>query len=219
MHPRPSPSPNDPVQTLRQRLEELDAARTQARARGGPGWFSRVARLVLPPRVPPVVYDESGKTFLHVGTSRRPLETWINAALSTPGTRGERGRKPDWRIDPTRAIPAPDGHFDGVLLSHVTERLSYVEGFQLMVEILRTLRPGSAVRIEVSTESDPSARSSWTPGLLREVLETLGFADVAEVTAQNSQLPGVEPEGGESTFFVECTKPIADRSGSRRLAS
>jgi len=178
------------------------------------GWLGRPFSRARPPRV----VHPSGLHLLHLGAGARLFEGWVNADYCRPWQLLSRGPRPNWTVDLTRPLPCGDGVFDGVLLEHTNEHLTYSENLRLFAEVHRSLRPGGVLRVIVPSltrylawdterahepklarfHSLPEAlsyltqnhahRSVWDVALLSEVLSAVGFSEVTERKHRDSAL-------------------------------
>ena len=212
-------APVDPMAGLTARFAELERSRLDSwvRAAGWSlmGWLGRPAAR----RKPPSIVHASGLRLLHLGAGTRLFEGWVNADFFRPWQRLSRGPRPNWTVDLTRPLPCDAGVFDGVLLEHTNEHLSYSENLRLFAEVRRIMNTGGTLRVIVPTldrylawETERSAepklarfqslpealsyltqnhahRSVWNAGLLREVLTIVGFSSVEQRGHRESVLP------------------------------
>lgn len=82
--------------------------------------------------------------YLNLGAGPRGLDDprWINVdACAAPGVHA--------LLDFTRALPFPDGSFDGIFSEHVLEHFTDGEAAGLLREARRVLRPGGVIRLVV----------------------------------------------------------------------
>jgi len=86
----------------------------------------------------------SGPLYLNVGSGPRGLadESWINVD-------GFTDRHVEFLIDLSRPLPFPDAAFDGAYCEHVLEHFTRDDTIDVVREILRTLKPGAALRVIV----------------------------------------------------------------------
>jgi predicted SAM-dependent methyltransferase len=153
-----------------------------------------------------------GDRLLNLGCGPHCFDGWVNAddygfkrSLREPGFR------PNWRLDIARPWRCPPDHWDGIFTEHVIEHLSYSEAIRAFRECLRTLKPGSWLRVSVPDlgkyvtfyeggRPHPDFdllphravglsfvtqmhmhRSAWDADLLVKVLTELGFRQAQEV--------------------------------------
>lgn len=90
-------------------------------------------------------------------------------------------------LAPAEAIPVPDGHFDGVMMSEVLEHLS--DPGRVLCEVRRVLAPGGRVVATMPflfpVHGDPDDYQRWTPTKLRSEFTDAGF-EVEEVAPMGS---------------------------------
>jgi predicted SAM-dependent methyltransferase len=82
--------------------------------------------------------------YLNVGSGPRGLDDvhWVNVD-------GFADKNVHFLIDISRALPFPDGSFDGAFCEHVLEHFSLDDGVKISHEIKRILRPGGVFRVIV----------------------------------------------------------------------
>jgi predicted SAM-dependent methyltransferase len=82
--------------------------------------------------------------YLNLGSGPRGLDDvhWVNVD-------GFADKNVHFLIDISRALPFPDGSFDGAFSEHVLEHFSLEDGIKISREIKRILRPGSVFRVVV----------------------------------------------------------------------
>jgi predicted SAM-dependent methyltransferase len=82
--------------------------------------------------------------YLNLGSGPRGLDDvhWVNVD-------GFPDKNVHFLIDISRALPFPDGSFDGVFCEHVLEHFSLDDGLKISREIKRILRPGGVLRVIV----------------------------------------------------------------------
>jgi predicted SAM-dependent methyltransferase len=150
---------------------------------------------------------------LNLGCGPHIYEGWVNADDYAPKRRlREPNFKPNWSLDITRPWRCADDHWDGIFTQHVLEHLTYAEVVGVLKECLRTLKPGSWIRIsvpdlakyvayyrgELSNEQFISFphraialsfltqmhlhRSVWDSDLMMKVLTELGFKEASAVS-------------------------------------
>jgi len=166
----------------------------------GNAFFSKAA---------PAIATKNGERFLNLGCGSRRINGWVNADFyRLHNLMIKRHMRPDWMLDLTKPLKCSSDYWDGVLLEHTSEHLSYSDNLLLLKEVFRTLKPGGIVRIIVPDldrylqwsslrNSEPKmARyyslaeavsnltqnhlhvSVWNYELLAEVLSDAGFTDI-----------------------------------------
>ena len=139
------------------------------------------------------------------------FEGWINADdYGFKRKLREKSFRPEWMLDITQSWSCDDNFFDGIFTEHVIEHVTYSEAVHVMKEALRTLKPGSWIRISVpgierclelyrklkmegATKEFPEAalcishltqmhfhRSAWDADLMTRLLREIGFVEVQE---------------------------------------
>lgn len=77
---------------------------------------------------------------LHLGCGGNILPGWLNTDLAPRSLEVA-------FLDATRPFPFDDATFDFVYTEHMIEHLSYDQGFHLLAESYRVLRPGGRIRV------------------------------------------------------------------------
>lgn len=87
---------------------------------------------------------------LNLGCGPHIYPGWVNADDYAPKRRiRDRSFKPNWALDITRPWRCANDFWDGIFTQHVLEHLTYAEVVGVLKECLRTLKPGSWIRISV----------------------------------------------------------------------
>ena len=91
---------------------------------------------------------ESSKNLLNLGYGSRHLNGWINVDFyRLHNLIWNRKNLPDWMLDLTKPLKCNADYFDGVLLDHINEHLSYGQNLLLFKEFFRALKPGDVLRV------------------------------------------------------------------------
>ncbi|MEZ6015971.1 MAG: methyltransferase domain-containing protein [Planctomycetota bacterium] len=192
-------------------------------------------------RPPPTLRHATGLRLLNLGCGERFLPGWVNADYFKPQQWLRGRRKPDWIVDVTAPLPAPSGTFDGVLLEHVNEHLTYSANLRLLREVARILRPGGTLRVVVpalerylewpearlrepklarfaslpealsSLTQNHQHRSVWDTALMCETLTALGFVNVRSCAHRDSECAALAAEAESHAW--ESVQVEADAPG------
>jgi predicted SAM-dependent methyltransferase len=95
-------------------------------------------------RIAAFITSRRSPRYLNLGSGPRGLDDahWVNVD-------GFPDRNVHFLIDISRALPFPDGSFDGIFCEHVLEHFSLDDGLRISREIKRILRPGGIFRVIV----------------------------------------------------------------------
>lgn len=162
-------------------------------------WFFR--------KYPPQITNAKGKRLLNLGAGSELHTGMINADFYRLHHLFK-SNSANWMLDLTRPIKCRDEFFDGILLSHVNEHVTYTQNFYLLKELYRILKVDGVIRLVVPDldrylawntlretekkmaryESLPEAisnlaqnhehKSVWNAQLMAELLSEIGFSGV-----------------------------------------
>lgn len=133
-------------------------------------------------RLPPETATGDGKRFLNLGAGDVGLPGFVNAdfyrlhkILKTESS--------SWMLDITKPMKCRDEYWDGVLMEHTNEHILYSENYNLMLELLRTIKPGGVLRIVVP---DLNTYLKW--GELRNIEPKMNrYGSLAEAISNLTQ--------------------------------
>ena len=146
---------------------------------------SLIGRLLLPKEPPQV---KSASRFLHLGCGSRIFEDWVNADFFRP--KFWKAPKSLWMLDLRYPLQCDDDYWDGVFCQHVLEHLYPIDVYNLLTELLRTLKPACYLRICVPDLSkyvdyylgkpSPKEFSKWPTGAeaIRALTQNWGHCSV-----------------------------------------
>lgn len=77
---------------------------------------------------------------LQIGAGPNPLDGWFNTDLEPDHTQ-------TFFLDATHPLPFSDHTFDYIFSEHFIEHITYLEGFHLLRECRRVLKPGGKIRV------------------------------------------------------------------------
>jgi predicted SAM-dependent methyltransferase len=103
----------------------------------------RTLRPASAPETPPIAQQylrSAGVKKLHLGCGRNVLEGWLNSDFYPTQAHV-------MHLDATEAFPLPPDSFDYIFSEHMIEHLKYGDGFAMLKESYRILKPGGRVRI------------------------------------------------------------------------
>ncbi|HEY9609034.1 class I SAM-dependent methyltransferase [Allocoleopsis sp.] len=95
---------------------------------------------------PPPIVNPDVK-LLNLGCGKTIFEDWVNADFFR--IKFWKDSKEIWRQDLRYPLKCPSHYWDGIFTEHVIEHLYPIDGFNLLKEILRTLKPKAWLRITV----------------------------------------------------------------------
>ena len=99
-------------------------------------------------KYPPDVKTDQGLRLLNLGSGGKLLPGYVNADFYRLHLWFS--KKPnDWMLDITKTMRCTDDYWDGVLIEHTNEHISYSENLAMLHEIFRTLKVGAPLRIVV----------------------------------------------------------------------
>jgi len=182
-------------------------------------WSGIIGNIFFSRSVPEKI-TENSKNLLNLGCGSRHLDGWVNADFyRLHNLIWNRKSLPNWMLDLTKPLKCNSDYWDGVLLEHTNEHLSYTQNLLLFKEVFRTLKPGGVLRVivpdldrdlqwnEVRSQEPKMARyyslaeavsnltqnhlhiAVWNFDLLVEVLKEAGFSDVNRSEYGNTYLP------------------------------
>jgi predicted SAM-dependent methyltransferase len=160
------------------------------------------------------------KNLLHLGCGNKKIENWVNADFFADLKFWKiQKNRPDWMLDLRYPLNCEDNVWDGVFSEHTLEHLYPIDGFNLLKELHRTMKPGSWLRITVpdlkkyinyyNHKQGDRAFLQWSTGceairaltqnfghisvwdveLLGLTLEKIGFVNVKEVSFKQGTVP------------------------------
>lgn len=77
---------------------------------------------------------------LHIGCQDHPLDGWLNADIYPKQSQVI-------YLDATKTFPFADNTFSYIFSEHMIEHISFQDGFQMIMECYRILKPGGKIRI------------------------------------------------------------------------
>jgi SAM-dependent methyltransferase len=80
---------------------------------------------------------------LQIGCGGNMLAGWLN----TDGQMEEWFHPQSVKLDATQPFPIPDNSFDYIFTEHMIEHIGYWEGYRMLEECYRILKPGGKIRI------------------------------------------------------------------------
>lgn len=94
--------------------------------------------------------NQFDKKFLNLGCGTTYFSDWTNADfyhLPIKFWKKQVRRTPDWMLDIRRPLKCPNDYWDGVFTEHTLEHITHAEGFRLLKELYRVLKPNGILRI------------------------------------------------------------------------
>lgn len=100
-------------------------------------------------RYPPDLSQrKNGKRLLNLGCGEVRIPGFVNADFYRIHKLHATNR-PDWMLDITRPLKCQNDYWDGIIMEHVNEHITYVANYYLFKELYRTLKSGGVLRIVV----------------------------------------------------------------------
>ncbi len=177
-------------------------------------------------------FPTSQKRLLNLGCGMTRFEEFVNADYYRfTDVLRRRSNLPDWMLDAGDNWKCSDDFWEGIFTEHTLEHLDYSEVVVCLKECLRTLQPGTWIRIilpglkatlqsnampfnaiAVGALSQTHGHVSvWDGDLLCTLLREIGFIEVEEVAFKDGRdqrlLVDLE-ERKLGSFYVEAMKPI-----------
>lgn len=172
---------------------------------------------------PSRILGPSNKRLLNLGAGWTRKKGFVNADFYR--FHQQFGKlKLDWMLDITKPLKCKDNFWDGIILEHTNEHISYVDNYHLFCELYRTLKSGGILRLIMPDldiylkyklncnkskkmnryKSLPEAisnltqshlhLSTWNYDLLEEVLQEIGFKKIKKVSFM---------EGSEKELIID----------------
>lgn len=99
-------------------------------------------------KYPPDITNNDGLRLLNLGSGEKLLVGYVNADFYR--LHKYLNKKPnEWMLDITKDMRCNDNYWDGVLIEHTNEHITYTQNLKMCGEIFRTLKPGAPLRIVV----------------------------------------------------------------------
>lgn len=170
-----------------------------------------------------------GMKYLNLGCGDHHFEGWVNADFYrfSDLIRKKRGL-PNWMLDAGKSWKCPSHYWDGIYTEHTIEHLDYNGACIALAECYRTMKPGASLRVIVpgiektmdNTVNDNALAvahltqthghvSVWSEGLLKNLLQEIGFNNVKVVKFQegtNKDLIKDLEERKSESIYVEAIK-------------
>lgn len=170
-------------------------------------------------KYPPKIYNEDLR-LLNLGCGDVLITGFVNADFYRLQKWLSKDRC-DWMLDITRPIKCHDEYWDGIILEHVNEHITYVSNYRLFQELHRTIKKGGVLRLvmpDLDTylqyvqdgNADPKMNrygsfaeaisnltqnhahvTTWNFDLLRDVLLEIGFSKVERCSFRQGSLPAL----------------------------
>lgn len=109
--------------------------------------FSWIGHRVFSSKPPEKESDSHGR-YLNLGSGAVREEQFVNADFYRLHKLWSKERA-DWFLDLNKPLNCDSNYWDGVILVHVNEHLTYQKNYMLMVEIFRVLKPGGDCRLVI----------------------------------------------------------------------
>ena len=106
--------------------------------------FGAIGELVF--KRPPPIIENASKQYLNLGAGDDSAHEFVNADFYRLHKWFSKGEY-EWMVDLNKPLKCQDNYWDGIVLSHVNEHLSYISNYRLLVELFRTLKPGGTLRL------------------------------------------------------------------------